>query len=632
MNTLSYNYLDRVRDLKGREDAYTVYLQTEFYQKKLKEVFDSSNKNIVDTILKCNHDSTKSFGQIDGRLSEMNNNLIDGFDEVTSLLGDVNYNLSELDSELNHISGILDWGFNTLIENQRINNILMMNIAGLLKIPEFEKERIYYIEEGLKYLRNALFDIDLYSYAEESFKQALLRKSTDFFTLFRLGLIHLFSPQHIDFIKAKDYLEKSIKFLKPELIHNTGFERSALQKKNLEEHQSQNYSASDVKKQASIILYYLGNTHMLIGNTHLLTGKGEYVTAKGYFLEALKLVPSFSDAKYQLCKANFLLSDLNYTVELETLISENPLYYIKAKYDLDFKNNKIASDKIQAIYNQKERSVNDKINEIKNNILEASSFTPQINEVITLSKKGYFGFIKAEKKMNEEMSIKMQKPDKDSKYDLETRRLNFTTAEVSGNLLRMVQYESKFRKSIIEREMFFHENISSFIKREEKKNKDYIRSEAQKEGTQLIIKILIILGFVIAALHIAKTVKSSQFVYRVNIINDIGIFVFFKIFPIYSLIWIGFAVFIALITIKRVFNSSRFNFINGESVYYLCIIFSDCLGIFFAYENWQERMVRYNDVAGETIGFILSLVVFVVIFSIIGAVLGFLLKTSLKDD
>jgi hypothetical protein len=55
--------------------------------------------------------------------------LEDGFELLSDNLQEISYGIGELRSELNDMASMLDWRLSLLIEQQRITNLLMGNIA-----------------------------------------------------------------------------------------------------------------------------------------------------------------------------------------------------------------------------------------------------------------------------------------------------------------------------------------------------------------------------------------------------------------------------------------------------------------------------------------------------------------------
>lgn len=139
---------------------------------------------------------------------------------------DQNFNSSEInqdaDIELSKMSAIFEWDFAKIIEQNKINSILLKDIAQLLNISDKEKERKTAIEKGLSFLKQAALSHEFYIDAKRFFEEALAQEDVDYYALYNLGLIHLFSDQHFDpeiaqslFIKSAKYANVGLSFSKP---------------------------------------------------------------------------------------------------------------------------------------------------------------------------------------------------------------------------------------------------------------------------------------------------------------------------------------------------------------------------------------------------------------------------------
>jgi hypothetical protein len=81
-----------------------------------------------------------------------------------------------------------------------------------LRIPDSQKQRVYYIEQGLKYLKNAILEganSTFFIDALESFKESEKIEKKDFITLNRIGYIFLYSINHFNPGMAEEYFLRS---------------------------------------------------------------------------------------------------------------------------------------------------------------------------------------------------------------------------------------------------------------------------------------------------------------------------------------------------------------------------------------------------------------------------------------
>jgi len=88
--------------------------------------------------------------------------------------------ISDVNNTLNYLNRNLD----IQIEQQKLSNLLLQNIAELLRVPDSEKERQHSIELGIKFFVNAQKDSDLYADALEELLKAesLMKQDYLFYT------------------------------------------------------------------------------------------------------------------------------------------------------------------------------------------------------------------------------------------------------------------------------------------------------------------------------------------------------------------------------------------------------------------------------------------------------------------
>jgi len=115
-------------------------------------------------------------------------------------------------NKLQQLGNMIDHSFSMLNDQMRIQNLLSQNLAELLKVPDFQKERQYYIEQGFKHYRNARFDPSLFADALRNLLQAEAREGSDYIVLHRIGMIYLYSKDDRDYPLAEAYFRKAAKY------------------------------------------------------------------------------------------------------------------------------------------------------------------------------------------------------------------------------------------------------------------------------------------------------------------------------------------------------------------------------------------------------------------------------------
>lgn len=134
--------------------------------------------------------------------------LSSGVNAVETSIKDVG---DRLTCELRQVLSSVQSGLELIADQQRANNLNLEKITELLKVPDFQKERLYYIERGFKHYCSAIRDPDFYADALDNFLQAELREKSDYRVLYRIGLIYLYGPEK-DSTKALDYFQRAGKY------------------------------------------------------------------------------------------------------------------------------------------------------------------------------------------------------------------------------------------------------------------------------------------------------------------------------------------------------------------------------------------------------------------------------------
>ena len=192
------NYVNQISSAiqdTGKEIADSNKVDAEIMSLQVKEaqwIIENSSREQRETILEASETVCSS--------------LEDGFAMLNDSLG----------GEIKSLSRLVGHGFDQVVQGQRITHNYLGQIKDLLRIPDSQKDRFYRIEEGLKYLLNAIAEedstSDFYSDALEEFKEAERIEKKDFFSLFYIGYIYLKSTKHLDPALAEVYFRKAARF------------------------------------------------------------------------------------------------------------------------------------------------------------------------------------------------------------------------------------------------------------------------------------------------------------------------------------------------------------------------------------------------------------------------------------
>lgn len=125
---------------------------------------------------------------------------------------DARRNTERVTDAIMNLGEALDERLGILIDQLNVSNLLALNIAELLRVPDFQKERIYYLEQGLKHYSNARVDPSFMEDALISLQKAEEREPTDYIVLHRIGMIFLYSKDHSDLSRAEQYFLRAARY------------------------------------------------------------------------------------------------------------------------------------------------------------------------------------------------------------------------------------------------------------------------------------------------------------------------------------------------------------------------------------------------------------------------------------
>lgn len=210
-------FYDRISGQSGITQ-YLNYIENEIYIKDLKSsTKDIVNYQIIEVRRAIGKNTEETKQAIQNSTNQICGTLENGFKQITSGLEDVNWRLNEIDEKLYDLHSMLDWKTDLIIEEQKITNFYLGNIARLLKIPDSQKQRSYYVEQGVTYLKNAFEEgssSDFYDDALDEFLKAKNIEEKDYFCLHKLGLIFLNSKKHLNVEVAQSYFKASARYAK----------------------------------------------------------------------------------------------------------------------------------------------------------------------------------------------------------------------------------------------------------------------------------------------------------------------------------------------------------------------------------------------------------------------------------
>lgn len=298
----------------------------QWYEFKQKESF---NNDLISTF-------QAEASSISNSISDSTNEIVGvfdkGFDVVTDALGsgfsDISLKLGNIDSSIENLALMLDWRLSEVINQQKISNLLLGNIALLLRVPDFQKERQYYIEQGFKHLKNASIDSDLYEDALKNLLEAENRETTDYIVLYQIGMIYLHSKKKEteDFPKAENYFRRAAKYSivesNPEAIKTLNILAGDV---------NQNISTTAAAKEFAAKSYFQAGVACYV--------QGKFPEAIELSEKAFSLSPTLLEAGFLQSKSLAVLGNGDKSAEiLRGLIVKERFYSVKTISDADLAN------------------------------------------------------------------------------------------------------------------------------------------------------------------------------------------------------------------------------------------------------------------------------------------------------
>ena len=170
--------------------------------------------------------------EVNEALQTVNANIIEGNrlqartnQEIQSLNKNMVIALSIINSNISQATNVLK------CQLQQVSAVLQV-ILEELKIPESQRERRYHIEEGIKYFNMGMKTGDCLYFddAFDEFNTAISIEKKDFFSWYYIGMIHLYSKNHVDIEKAKSSFEKYFHYAAALPVRHELFDEALLMK------------------------------------------------------------------------------------------------------------------------------------------------------------------------------------------------------------------------------------------------------------------------------------------------------------------------------------------------------------------------------------------------------------------
>jgi hypothetical protein len=386
------------------------------------------NSNLFDSYLDYARDTSLakySADTVGKYINQASKEQVQAINQLGQAIGRGMNVLSNQMSDINETLVFLNRNMDVQIEQQKLTNLLLQNIAELLRVPDSEKERQHSIELGIKFFVNASKDADLYTDALEELIKAESMMKQDYFVLHRIGCIYLYAEKYINPEKALEYFLRAAKYASVESDNKAARLANVLTKNFNTVNSDLNNSekqigmlAADSYEKAAFSAYILGRLS----------------DAVSYQSKALKFneIPQnrFFLAKYQIRNGEITEGVKN----LNQCIDDEPIFTVASFKEIDLINEpaviNLISNKNQEIDNEINKLL-DKWKEVEST--EAASF---IKKLIELSQKSYeikvSEFKSIEKKVHEiNENVRIAETQIDA-YISEMHTTSFCTIDAKG--------------------------------------------------------------------------------------------------------------------------------------------------------------------------------------------------------
>jgi tetratricopeptide (TPR) repeat protein len=363
---------DRMAGLSGLTQ-YKYYLNNELnIQDGKRGAKNIINYQLFEARRAINKNAVEIKHEIENCTTQICGTLENGFKQISEELENVNWRLNELKEGITDLHAMLDWKTDLIIEEQKITNFYLGNIARLLKIPDSQKQRSYHVEQGVIYLKNAIGEgstSSFYDDAHDEFTKAKNIEEKDYFCLHKLGLIHLNSTKHLDIQAADSYFRASARYAKA--IANVNTSNSSPPKYN--EKIEPILTNEILIQEAASALNYASRCNYI---------NGDLSEAIGLAKQAFELLPTNPEYGMQLAKclsANGQESSA--TDILQKVIGMDKYYAIKVLTDQDLISKKPVQDMLDTMSKVLIDAVDKEISHLKSIILADSKMKAELVEV-----------------------------------------------------------------------------------------------------------------------------------------------------------------------------------------------------------------------------------------------------------
>lgn len=275
-------------------------------------------------------------------------------ENAAMLVGSVENLSLDIQKRLYEVGDYLGNELQRVQHEQNQTNLLLKDVKEILRIPDFQKERIYFVEQGLKHYYNSQINDSLSQDALENFLKAEVLEKTDYIVLHKIGMIYLYSPNHINLEKAIDYFTRAAKYASAESDPNA----IRIANKLLENNQLTEIDAEQGLQLLAAESYFQGSIA-----SYLLK---KYPLSIRLAESAYNLSPKNLDVQFHLSKCYLQDNQIDKgLVLLEKLLRNHPVYSIHLSNDDYLVRNKNSLELLERLFNEVNEKIKDKCNSLE---------------------------------------------------------------------------------------------------------------------------------------------------------------------------------------------------------------------------------------------------------------------------
>jgi len=286
--------------------------------------------------------------------------------------------LSNQMSDINETLVFLNRNMDVQIEQQKLSNLLLQNIAELLRVPDSEKERQHSIELGIKFFVNASKDADLYADALEELLKAEALMKQDYFVLHRIGFIYLYVEKYINPEKALEYFLRAAKYASVES------DSKAARLANVLTNNFNTVNSETYNSEKQIGLLAADSYEKTAFSAYVL---GRFSDAVNYQAKALKFNETPQN-RFILSKYHIRNGEINEGINnLSKCIDDEPIYAVASFKEIDL----INEPEVLKLISNKNQEIDNKIGKllVRWQTVESTKASNVIKELAELSQKSY---------------------------------------------------------------------------------------------------------------------------------------------------------------------------------------------------------------------------------------------------